>query len=418
MLKEKRIALILSLFLIAALAGCQASGGTANEGSALSAPSPVVSPSPTPEPTPTPIPPITQAQLEQAVAEAGAEYGAVGIQAAVIQDGAVTMETGWGWAVKDSVALTPQHKLRCASLTKVAVGLSTALLLDQGVIDPEADIGQYWNATVYNPYYPDIPITINKLITHTSSLTDTSSLSALKGTAARQRLAGSGYQSVCPGDPDGWSYNNYGFAVLGMTLELAANQPLDQVLGEGMLQPMGIDAAFEAGSVQHTELLAPLYQGGYISRSVSEMLGYVCNPTPGYRGNFFAGGFTCSAGDYARLIAVLANDGRYEGQALLSEEAVAYMESSLEETITDEERGITFLQCRPLRYQADMYGREGLYYHTGSAYGFYGLLSYDPETRDGLVVFTTGAVGSLDDYGVYAVCGEIAQTVYDPASRT
>ena len=94
------------------------------------------------------------------------------------------------------------------------------------------------------------------------------------------------------------------------------------------------------------------------------------------------------------------------------------MESPLEEPITDEERGITFLQCRPLRYQEDMYGREGLYYHTGSAYGFYGLLSYDPETRDGLVVFTTGAVGSLDDYGVYTVCGEIAQAVYDPASRT
>ncbi len=348
----------LPIFLIAALAGCQAAGGSEAQGQALSAPSPAVSavstpePTPTPKPTPTPIPAITQAQLEQ------------------------------------------------------------------GTIDPEADIGQYWNTTVYNPYYPDIPITINTLITHTSSLTDAGGLAALKGTAARQRLAGSGYQSVRPGAPAGWSYNNYGFAVLGMTLELAADQPLDQVLGEGMLQPMGIDAAFEAGSVEHTELLASLYQGGYISRSVSEMLGYVCNPTPGYRGNFFAGGFTCSAGDYARLIAVLANDGLYEGQALLSEEAVAYMESPLEEPITDEERGITFLQCRPLRYQEDMYGREGLYYHTGSAYGFYGLLSYDPETRDGLVVFTTGVVGSLDDYGVYAVCGEIAQAVYDPASRT
>lgn len=280
MLKKKRVALILSIFLIAALAGCQA-GNPAGKELTLSAPSPVVSaspapePSPTPEPTPTPVPAITQTQLEQAVAEAGEAYGAMGIQAAVIQDGTVTMETGWGWAVKDSVALTPQHKLRCASLTKVAVGLSAALLLDRGVIDPEADIGQYWNTTVYNPYYPDIPITINTLITHTSSLTDAGTLSALKGTAARQRLAGGGYQSVCPGDPDGWSYNNYGFSVLGMTLELAANQPLDQVLGEGMLQPMGIDAAFEAGSVQHTELLAPLYQGGYISRSVSEMLGYV-----------------------------------------------------------------------------------------------------------------------------------------------
>lgn len=417
MLSKRFVPFLVSLSLGLTLAACGSQDVTTAIPSASPAPA-VATPTPTPEPTPTPIPAITQAQLEEAVAQAGTDHGAMAIQAAVIQDGEVVLETAWGWAVKDSVAMTPQHKLRCASLTKVAVGLSTALLLDQEVIDPEADIAQYWGSTVCNPYYPDTPVTIDTLITHTSSLSDASSLSALKGSAARQRLAGSGFQAVCPGDPVGWSYNNYGFSVLGMTLELAADQPLDQVLGEGMLQPMGIDAAFEAGSVTHTELLAPLYQGGYMSRSVSEMLGYVCNPTPGYRGNFFAGGFTCSAGDYARLIAVLAEDGMYEGQALLSPEAVAYLETPLDTPITDESRGVTFEQCRPLRYQADMYGREGLYYHTGSAYGFYGFLSYDPVTGDGLVVFTTGAEGSTDSYGVYSVCGEIAQAVYDPASRT
>lgn len=420
-MKNRCVCCILSLLLMALLASCGTTDTASPNVQVSAAPSsvPVSTPStpvPTPEPTPTPAPAITQVQLEQAMAQAGSQYGAMGIQAAVIQDGTVTMEAAWGWAVKDTTALTPQHKLRCASLTKVAVGLSAALLLDQQVIDPEADISQYWGSTVCNPYYPDTPITVNTLITHTSSLSDTSSLSALKGSSARQRLAGSGFQAIRPGDPAGWSYNNYGFAVLGMTLELAADAPLDQVLGEGMLEPMGIDAAFEAGSVSHTELLAPLYQGGYISRSVSEMLGYVCNPTPGYRGNFFAGGFTCSAGDYARLIAVLVNDGLYEGQALLSPEAVTYLETPLEEAITDEERGITFQQCRPLRYQAGMYGREGLYYHTGSAYGFYGLLSYDPLTGDGVVVFTTGASGALDEYGVYAVCGAIAQAVYAPPS--
>lgn len=417
MLKVRRICFILFILLPAVLASCGAPGAASQNSPASflsSTPEASVLPTPEPTPEPTPTPAITQAQLEEAVAQAGRDYGAMGIQAAVIQDGAVTMETAWGWAVKDTTALTPQHKLRCASLTKVAVGLSAALLLDRQAIDPEADISAYWGSTVCNPYYPDTPITVDTLITHTSSLSDAGSLSALKGTSARQRLAGSGFQNVCPGDPDGWAYNNYGFSVLGMTLELAASQPLDQVLGEGLLEPMGIDAAFEAGSVAHTELLAPLYQGGYITRSVSEMLGYVCTPTPGYRGNFFAGGFTCSAGDYARLIAVLANDGLYEGQPLLSPEAVTYMETPLEQAITDEERGITFLQCRPLRYQAGMYGREGIYYHTGSAYGFYGLLSYDPQTKDGVVVFTTGALGTMDDYGVYAVCGQIAQAVYDP----
>ena len=72
----------------------------------------------------------------------------------------------------------------------------------------------------------------------------------------------------------------------------------------------------------------------------------------------------------------------------------------------------TFLQCRPLRYQDELYGRDGLYYHTGSAYGQYALLSYDPDTGDGVVVLTSGADGAEDEHGIYAICGEIAQAAY------
>ena len=71
-----------------------------------------------------------------------------------------------------------------------------------------------------------------------------------------------------------------------------------------------------------------------------------------------------------------------------------------------------FCQCRPLRYRENMYGRDRIYYHTGSSYGFYGLMSYDPDTGDGVVVFTTGASGAKDGYGVYSVCSQVARAVY------
>ena len=344
------------------------------------------------------------------MAGSGEAHHAMAIQAAVIDGGVVTDCCAWGWAAYGETPMTDSHKLRAASLTKVAVGLSAALLMDQGMVDPWEDIGVYWDTAVCNPAYPDVPVTVDSLLTHTSSLSETSSLSALGGSAARRRLEGSGYRAVAPGDPAGWAYNNYGFSVLGMTLELAADRTLDQVLGEGLLAPMGIDAAFEPGSVEQTELLAQLYQGGSLTRSVEEQLGYVCFGVPGEKGNFFAGGFMCSAADLARLTALLANDGVYEGQALLSPQAVDYLETPMDPPITYRET--TFSQCRPLRLRAGVYGRARLYYHTGSAYGFYGFLSYDPETRDGVVAFSTGADGSVDEWGVYAVCGDIAQGVY------
>ncbi|OUO38849.1 serine hydrolase domain-containing protein [Flavonifractor sp. An306] len=361
-----------------------------------------------PDPTPTPTPPITQEQLQQAVEQARADYGATAIQAAVIRDGQVAVQAASGWAVEDQITLTTRHKMRCASLTKVMVGISAGVLIDDGTLDPYADLSGYWGVTARNPSYPDTPITVDMLLTHTSTLSDASgSLSALKGTAARQRLAGSGYTGGKPGELSSWSYNNYGFSVLGMTLERAADQVLDDVLGEAVLTPMGIDAAFEAGSVDDTGLLCALYYpGNSLSRTVSTQKSYVCIQQPGYRGNFFAGGFTCSAGELAQLVAMLAEDGTYQGQQYLSAETVAYLEQPLGQTPDG------FYQCRPLRYRENMYGRDRMYYHTGSAYGFYGLLSYDPDTGDGVVVFTTGASGVTDSYGVYAVCGQVAQAVY------
>ena len=361
-----------------------------------------------PDPTPTPKPPITQEQLQQAVDQARADYGATAIQAAVIRDGQVAVQAASGWAVKDQITLTTRHKMRCASLTKVMVGISAGVLIDDGTLDPYADLSGYWGVTARNPSYPDTPITVDMLLTHTATLSDASgSLSALKGTAARQRLAGSGYTGGKPGELSSWSYNNYGFSVLGMTLERAADQVLDDVLGEAVLTPMGIDAAFEAGSVDDTGLLCALYYpGNSLSRTVSTQKSYVCIQQPGYRGNFFAGGFTCSAGELAQLVAMLAEDGTYQGQQYLSAETVAYLEQPLGQTPDG------FYQCRPLRYRENMYGRDRMYYHTGSAYGFYGLLSYDPDTGDGVVVFTTGASGVTDSYGVYAVCGQVAQAVY------
>lgn len=70
-------------------------------------------------------------------------------------------------------------------------------------------------------------------------------------------------------------------------------------------------------------------------------------------------------------------------------------------------------QAYPLRWQDGIYGRDRLYYHTGSGYGVYNLLSYDPIARDAVVVLTTGASGRKDSNGIYAVCGEISQYIYN-----
>ena len=206
-MKRAIFCLLPALALALALAGCgrsaaaMAAGEAQGDGSGKAmTPSfsvshrPAPTPIPTPEPTPTPEPLVTQEELEALAAQAGEDYGAMGLQAAVIQNGEVIAQAAWGWAVNGQVSMTTEHKMCCASLTKVSVGLCAGVLMDQGLLDPQADLSDYWGVDVGSPYYPDVPITADILLTHTSTLADVSgSLSALKGSSARQRLAGSGF---------------------------------------------------------------------------------------------------------------------------------------------------------------------------------------------------------------------------------
>ena len=156
------------------------------------------------------------------------------------------------------------------------------------------------------------------------------------------------------------------------------------------------------------ELVTPLYRGNGLGRSASSVLSVRQWSAPGATGRQFAGGFTASALDMAKLTALLAGDGCFEGVRLMDAASVELMESHGDQALPG---GI--YQALPMRLRFGAYGRERLYYHTGSAYGVYNFLSYDPDTGDGVVVLTMGADGGKDAYGIYAVCGEISRAVYE-----
>ena len=354
--------------------------------------------------------------VRTAVTKAAQKYGATGVQVAILEGGQVADKLAYGWATRPGSGagdpMTADHKMRVASLSKVVVGMAAMALNEQGTVDLDGELGSYWGVPGRNPAFPEVPITLRSLMTHTSSLALMESTSA-KGDAVKSRLAsGKGFSGNRPGDIASWGYNNYGFGVLGMTLERAAGKTMDEICKEAFFVPLGIDGSFESGNIQDTNHLVTLYANGTETRSVAMQKGLNGNPAPGTNGVYFAGGFTVSAADLGKMVAVLAGDGCFEGKRILQADSVQAMETPL-----GTPPGNDFEQCLVLRRQAGMYGRESLYYHTGSAYGVYHFLSYDPATGDGVVVLTTGASGVKDKRGVYAICGEISQAVYQALSN-
>lgn len=350
------------------------------------------------------------AELQAAIDSIAERYHAVGLQAAVIENGRLTDVYSYGWATKGKTPMTPDHKLRIASISKVIVGMTAMRLRQDGVVDLDKPFGTYWGANFRNPYYPNTPITLRHLLTHTSSIS--AAEVTLTSSAVRTRLgSGGGFVRTPPGSMGSWNYNNYAFGVLGMTLEKAAGKTVDTLLDQYFFDAMDIDGSFFGGDLDSPGLIADIYSGGSVGRSADKQRTYHAGAA-GSSGSFFAGGLTISVRDLGKLAALLANDGVYEGVRLLSEESVALME----------EHGSVWLdggfcQGMPLRYRGWSYGRERLYYHTGSAYGVFNGLSYDPDTKDGVVVLTSGASGARDNSGNYAVVGAIYDAVYKAIAR-
>ena len=351
---------------------------------------------------------LNHTDIQNYVNSIAKKYGAAGLQVAVIENGVVTDTYVYGWATKNSDKMTDDHKLRVASLSKVVVGITAQLLREDGIITMEDDISQYWKITIKNPKYTNIPITFRTLLSHTSSIY--SSGEAYTFAAAKTYLTQKHYTSSAPGDIRGWTYNNYAFSVLGMSLELAANKTANTILNEQLFSKMNIDAAFGTGDIKATNKLITLYRNdGTVGRTVAVQKTHHSSTTPGGNGTFFAGGFTSSAKDMAKLISILSNDGIYEGVRLMDAESIEIMETAHSQTTVS---GGSY-QAYPMRYWKNLYNRDTIYFHTGSAYGVYNCVSYDPETGDGIVVLTTGASPAKNDYGIYKVCSDINAYIYD-----
>lgn len=256
-------------------------------------------------------------EIQKQVDAVAAKYGAMGLQAAVVEDGEVTDSFSYGWAVKGVTPMTPEHKIRSASITKIAVGMAAMILNEDGVIDLDESIGPYWGVTAKNPSHPDVPVSIRTLLSHSSSLKVFSwEVSRSRDNVRGILQSGSSYTKSAPGSSGAWGYNNYGFGVLGQTLELASGKYLDELMEERLWSVMGIDSAFESGSVKDTDKLATLYENGKVYTSHSTLLKNLRPSTPGASGDNYSGGMTISAVDLAKLATLLTNDGRYEGLRL------------------------------------------------------------------------------------------------------
>jgi CubicO group peptidase (beta-lactamase class C family) len=310
--------------------------------------------------------------------------GFVGLSVAIVQDGAIVLEKGYGRSeLAPDVPVQTDTPFLVASITKQFVSAVVLQLAGEKRLSVDDKVAKY---------FPDLTrasdITLYDLMTHVSGYRDfyplffvdreMSSPIAPDETIARYAKRPLDFEPRTR-----FSYSSTGYAILGRVIEKVTGEPLGVVLGERILRPLGMAHSY----VHPMEVTTPGPAKGYTSFA----LGPPEPATPEAPGWWFgSSGLHASAGDIARWDVALMS-----GEVLGPE---AYTLFTTPRRLTDGRT--TGYGCGIV---SSVKGGEQILQHDGMDSGFAAVNTMVPRTRSAVVILS-----NRDDAPPWDLVTEIA----------
>lgn len=327
--------------------------------------------------------------------------------------------------------VTVDDPVRIASVSKLAVAIGVLRLVEEGVLDLDADVSEALGWPLRHPQWPDTPITLRMLLSHTAALTDRAGYWQVPLDGELRALLDdprAWHDHRGPGD--WWQYANLGFPLVASVMERATGERFDLLMQRLVLAPLGLDACFgwaacdDATAARAVVLYdaerKPVlddHGGGRPACPVRPAADGSCDLAlwrAGANGASFSpqGGLRISANGLAKIGRLLLGEGAVDGVRLLSPDAVAILLAPqwtyapgnslpFEEDEPHAPEGKAFYCRYGLSVQVlatphpdcgdDPFGdgiaRVG---HAGNAYGLRSGLWVDREAGTGVAYFATG----------------------------
>lgn len=344
--------------------------------------------------------------IQAGFAERFAAHGTVGGTVGLLQGGQLVKRFAYGKArLSPEVPATKDTLYRVASVSKLVFTYAAMALVEQGRLQMDGDISEVLGYPVRHPGYPDTPLTLRQLLTHTASLLDAPQYDGpgISGKLAlRQMLsAQEGRPNFAVWQPGTtFRYSNFGAGIVGSMMEIVTGERFADVVRRLVLAPLAVTGSF---APQMLAGMANRVANGYAVRPLRRpRLAYdaatiIAEPLPPVNPEY---DFMASPGrlvvdiqGLAALLSLLCSDGR----GIVSEDSLAEMRS-----LQDGKGSVTGNCGRGLNVAfvpAGILSDRPAIGHQGVAYGMNAEAWIDPETRDGVVMATSGTnLGATCDF--------------------
>ena len=238
-------------------------------------------------------------------------------------------------------AVTADDPVRVASISKLVVAVGVMKLVEAGKLDLDADVSAMLGWRLRNPAFPDRPVTLRHLLSHTSSVRDHDDQYAVPlGANVRATMAAPTSWDVkhAPGDTF-FTYANMNFPIVGSIIERATGERFDLWMRREILYPMRIDACFNWPTCSDDAVARAVQLDGPDGKPQRDDLHGLRPACPvfvkdgpcdlarwklGENGALFApqGGLRISARGLARVGRMLLNGGTLDGVRILTPQSV------------------------------------------------------------------------------------------------
>ena len=316
------------------------------------------------------------------------QHEAVGLSVVVVNEGDILYAKAFGLKDREKkTPLTDKDIFRIASISKSFSATAIMRLVEAGKVSLDDDFSSLVGFKVRNPKFPDKVITLKMVLSHTSSINDSQGYFNLDVINPEKNPGWAAcYNDYAPGE--GYQYCNLNFNMVGAVIERLTGERFDVHIRRTILQPLGLYGGYCVDSLD-SNLFTTLYE--YDS-------GAVFTPSPmayaprtkeiseynmGYSTPVFSptGGMKISAPDLARYMIMHMNYGESNGVRIISRRSSRQMQKIISQ---QEGYGLALMNVDDLIDGKVMTG------HTGSAYGLYSAMFFQPKDKFGFVVITNG----------------------------
>jgi len=321
------------------------------------------------------------------------QLNVVGLSVAVVKKGEIIYTHSFGLKdIESDTPLTDQNIFRIASISKSFSATSIMQLAEARKLSLDDDFSDLVGFKIRNPKFPNTVITLKMVMSHTSSINDSQGYFNLDvinpGKGADWAKCYNDYE---PGK--GYQYCNLNYNMVGTVIEKISGERFDQYVKHHILDPLTLYGGYCVDSLDNNRFATLYAYDSALKKFKASPAAYaprreeIKNYVMGYGTPIFSptGGMKISATDLAKYMTMHMNGGTYKGVKVISKKSSELMQTP----IADEEGyGLAISNINDLIPGKVMTG------HTGSAYGLYSAMFFNPKEKFGIVVITNGCNGT------------------------